>query len=69
MKKVFVKDGNIYVREVANDSAKQTENEKHLITKIEKLEKKVSELTEELSPENKEREDIMKQLRKIKQGG
>ena len=45
------------------------ESDKLLIEKLEKLEKKVSELAKELAPEAKENEDIMKQLRKIKHGG
>lgn len=60
MKQVFVKDGKMYS---ANEA------DKLLIEKLEKLEKQVSELTERLSPENRENEDIMKQLRKIKHGG
>lgn len=60
MKQVYVKDGKMYSAD---------ESDKLLIEKLEKLEKKVSELAKELAPEAKENEDIMKQLRKIKHGG
>lgn len=60
MRHIFVSDGKLY---------SGSEADKILIEKLEKLEKKVSELAKELAPEAKENEDIMKQLRKIKHGG
>ena len=65
---VYTKGGKIYVREVAED-ANPSENEKALISKIEKLEKTVSELTEVLSPEGKENAEIMQRLKAIKGAG
>lgn len=58
MKRVYVKDGKMY-------SADETD--KLLIEKLENLEKQVSELTKQLSPENKDREETLKRLRAIKQ--
>lgn len=60
MRHLFVSDGKLY---------SGNEADKILIEKMERLEKQVSELTRQLSPENKKSEDIMKRLRKIKQGG
>ena len=60
MRHIFVSDGKLY---------SGSEADKILIEKLEKLEKKVSELAKELAPEAKENEVIMKQLRKIKHGG
>lgn len=60
MRHIFVSDGKLY---------SGNEADKILIEKLEKLEKKVSELAKELAPEAKENEVIMKQLRKIKHGG
>lgn len=57
MKRVYVKDGKMY-------SADETD--KLLIEKLENLEKQVSELTKQLSPENKDREETLKRLRAIK---
>ena len=59
MKQVYVADGKLYSAD---------ESDKLLIEKLEKLEQKVSELTKQLSTENKEREDVMKNLRSIKKG-
>lgn len=69
MKRVFIKDGNIYVRKVAEDSAKPNENEKVLTAKIEKLERRIAELAEESTPENKERAELMSLLNRIKGKG
>lgn len=60
MKQVFVKDGKMYS---ANEA------DKLLIEKLEKLEKKVSELAKELEPESRENEAIMKNLKNIKGTG
>ena len=60
MRHIFVSDGKLY---------SGSEADKLLSEKLEKLEKKVSELAKELAPEAKENEVIMKQLRKIKHGG
>ena len=60
MRHLFVSDGKLY---------SGNEADKILIEKMERLEKQVSELTKQLSSENQKSEDIMKRLRKIKQGG
>ena len=60
MRHIFVSDGKLY---------SGNEADKIIIEKMERIEKQVSELTKQLSPENKKSEDIMKRLRKIKQGG
>lgn len=60
MRQLYVSDGKVY---------SGNEADKVLIEKLERLEQRVSELTKALSPENRENEEIIKQLRKIKQGG
>lgn len=60
MRHLFVSDGKLY---------SGNEADKIIIEKMERIEKQVSELAKQLSPENKKSEDIMKRLRKIKQGG
>ncbi len=60
MRHLFVSDGKLY---------SGNEADKLLIEKLEKLEKQVSELTKQLSPENKESEDIMNRLKAIKGKG
>ena len=60
MRQLFVSDGKLY---------SGNEADKLLIEKLEKLEKQVSELTKQLSPENKESEDIMNRLKAIKGKG
>ena len=57
MRHIFVSDGKLY---------SGSEADKLLIAKLEKLEKQVSELTRQLSPENREHEEIMKSLKAIK---
>ena len=61
MKRVFVSDGKIYVK----DDAKKTSNEKALHDKIQRLESKVDELLKESSPEEKEKQELMKRLSAI----
>lgn len=60
MRHLFVSDGKLY---------SGNEADKIIIEKMERIEKQVSELAKQLSPENEKSEDIMKRLRKIKQGG
>ena len=60
MRHIFVSDGKLY---------SGSEADKILIEKLEKLEKKVSELAKELAPEAKENEAIMKNLKNIKGTG
>lgn len=60
MRHLFVSDGKLY---------SGNEADKIIIEKMERIEKQVSELAKQLSSENKESEDLMKRLRKIKQGG
>lgn len=60
MRHIFVSDGKLY---------SGSEADKLLISKLEKLEKQVSELTKQLSPEHKESEDIMNRLKAIKGKG
>ena len=62
MKRVFVSDGKIYVK----DDAKKTSNEKALHDKIQRLESKVDELLKESSPEEKEKQELMKRLSAIR---
>ena len=57
MRHLFVSDGKLY---------SGNEADKLLISKLEKLEKQVSELTRQLSPDNRENEEIMKSLKAIK---
>lgn len=60
MRHIFVSDGKLY---------SGNEADKIIIEKMERIEKQVSELAKQLSSENKESENLMKRLRKIKQGG
>jgi seryl-tRNA synthetase len=60
MRHLFVSDGKLY---------SGNEADKLLIEKLEKLEKQVAELTKQLSPEHKESEAIMKNLKNIKGTG
>lgn len=60
MRHLFVSDGKLY---------SGNEADKILIEKMERLEKRVSELAKELSSENKESEDIMNRLKAIKGKG
>ncbi len=62
MKRVFVADGKIYVK----DNAKKTSNEKALNDKIQKLESKIDELLKDSSSEEKERQVLMKRLSAIR---
>ncbi len=63
MKKVFVSDGNIYVKD---DEKQKSKNEKALHDKIQSLESKVDELLKESSPEERERQKLMERLGKIR---
>ena len=62
MKRVFVADGKIYVK----DNAKKTSDEKALNDKIHKLESKIDELLKDSSPEEKERQVLMKRLSAVR---
>lgn len=57
MRHLFVSDGKLY---------SGNEADKIIIEKMERIEKQVAELTKQLSPENRENEEIMKSLKAIK---
>lgn len=61
-KRVYVKNGRVYVK----DSAKPSDNEKALHDKIQRLENKVDELLKEASPSEKENQELMARLNKIR---
>ena len=60
MRHLFVSDGKFY---------SGNEADKLLIQKLEKLEKQVAILSQQLEPENRENEAIMKNLKNIKGTG
>ena len=68
MKKVWQKDGNLYVTNVNDATPKDEGREKELTAKVERLEKKLDEVLKE-SKTTEEDKELMKRLRAIKGTG